>query len=61
VRSPSSFAAFFGQAIQRPSERSSVASSPPKRRSSSSRLVVKKTTTPAPGFAPSFFERGVCE
>jgi hypothetical protein len=61
VRSSSIFAAFFGQATQRPSPGSSVAFRAGNRRSSSARLVVKKTTTPASGFAPSFWESGVPE
>jgi hypothetical protein len=55
------FAAFLGQAIQRPSAGSSAARSRLKRRSRSARLVVKKTTTPLPGLAPSFVESGVAE
>jgi hypothetical protein len=61
VRSLSSFAAFFGHAIQSPSAGSSAAFSPSKRCSRLSREVVKKTTTPAPGFAPSFYASGVPE
>ena len=60
-RSVSSFAAFFGHAIQSPSAGSSVPFKAAKRDSSAARLVVKKTTTPAPGFAPSFCESGVPE
>jgi hypothetical protein len=61
VRSVSIFAAFFGQATQRPSAGASVAFRLSNRRASSSRLVVKRTTTSVPGFAPSFFESGVPE
>src|SRR5919201_926773 len=60
-RSVSIWAAFFGQAIQRPSAGSRVSRRAAKRRSSSARPVVKKTTTPVPGFAPSLAERGVAE
>jgi hypothetical protein len=60
-RSVSSFDAFFGQAIQRPSAGASASRSVGKRRSRSARSVVKKTTTPAPGFAPSFLDSGVAE
>ena len=56
-RSVSSFEAFFGQAIQRPSAGASVSFSAGKRRSSSARRVVKRTTTSAPGLAPSFSAR----
>jgi hypothetical protein len=60
-RSVASFDAFFGQATQSPSAGSSVSRSASNRRSRSTRSVVKKTRTPAPGFAPSFFESGVEE
>jgi hypothetical protein len=57
----STFDAFFGHAIQRPSAGASVLFSGPKRRSSSARDVVNRTTTSAHGFAPSFLPSGVAE